>query len=121
VDLNVWWKGTGRIVEGRYAYLGRSYGGGTTAMIVIGVAILCGRRWYSAKNLSRPVGTILGSDGFTFDRSEFLIVVGRQGVGCGGTAMALDLICDRQGQGRFITLGFWKGKRTLEWRRRWRS
>jgi len=93
VDLNVWWKGTGRMVEGRYAYLGRSCGGRTTVMIVIGVAIFC-RRWYSANDLSRPAGIIVSGDSFAFDRSEFLIVVRQQGIGCGGTAMALDLICD---------------------------
>ena len=108
MDLNVWWKGTGRIVEGGHAYLGRSRGGGTTVTIVIGVAIFCGRRWHSANDLSRPVGTIAGGDSLAFDRSGFFVGVGRQGIGCGGAAMALYLICDRQGQERFIVLGFWK-------------
>ena len=96
MDLNVWWEGTGRIVEGRYAYLGRSCGGGAAVVIVTGVAIFYGGRWYSAYNLSRPVGTIVVGDSLAFYRGKLFIVVGRQGVGRGNTAMALDLICDRQ-------------------------
>jgi len=93
VDLDVGWKGTGRIVKGRYAYLDRSCGGRSTVMIVIGVAIFR-VRWHRANNLSWPVGAIIGDDSFAFYRSEFFIVVGRQGIRYGGTAMALDLICD---------------------------
>jgi len=114
MDLDVWWEGTGRIAENRCAYLGGSRSGGTT--IVVGVAIFCGR-WHSANNLPRPVGAFVVGDSFAFDGSELFVVVGRQVVGCGGTAMALDLICDRQGHRWFITSGFWKWERTLEWRR----
>jgi len=121
VDLNVWWEGTGRIVEGRYAYLDRSCGGRAAVVIVTRVAIFGGGSWYSANNLSRPVGNIVVGDSFAFNRGELSIIVGRQGVGCGGTAMALDLICDRQGKVWIIASGFRKWERTFKRWRRWRS
>jgi hypothetical protein len=56
--------------------LGRGSDGRTVVMIVIGVAVFCGRRWHSASDLSWTVRAVISGDNLAFYRSEFLIIVG---------------------------------------------